>query len=160
MVSSTVDSKRHWRIEIRPNRSLSERQLQLAFAVIALICLGIASAFAALGLWPVLPFAGAEIVVVGVGFYLSARSGRESEIVSVADDLVAVERNRRRLHDRLEMQRAWAQIRLLRPRIRWYPSQLVIRSHGKAVELGGFLNEEERHQLAGKLQRAIREYET
>jgi uncharacterized membrane protein len=159
MVSSTVDSKRHWRIEIRPNRSLSERQLQLAFAVIALICLGIASAFAALGLWPVLPFAGAEIVVVGVGFYLSARSGRESEIVSVADDLVAVERNRRRLHDRLEMQRAWAQIRLLRPRIRWYPSQLVIRSHGKAVELGGFLNEEERHQLAGKLQRAIREYE-
>jgi uncharacterized membrane protein len=157
MVSSTVDSKRHWRIEIRPNRSLSGRQLQLAFAVIALICLGIASAFAALGLWPVLPFAGAEIVVVGVGFYLSARSGRESEIVSVADDLVAVERNRRRLHERLEMQRAWAQIRLLRPRIRWYPSQLVIRSHGKAVELGGFLNEQERRQLAGELQRAIRE---
>ena len=160
MVSSTVDSKRHWRIEIRPNRSLSGRQLQLTFAVIALICLGIASAFAALGLWPVLPFAGAEIVVVGVGFYLSARSGQESEIVSVADDMVAVERNRRRLHERLEMQRAWAQIRLLRPKIRWYPSQLVIRSHGKAVELGGFLNEEERHQLAGKLQRAIREYET
>ena len=160
MVSSTVDSKRHWRIEIRPNRSLSGRQLQLTFAVIALICLGIASAFAALGLWPVLPFAGAEIVVVGVGFYLSARSGQESEIVSVADDLVAVERHRRRLHERLEMQRAWAQIRLLRPKIRWYPSQLVIRSHGKAVELGGFLNEEERHQLAGKLQRAIREYET
>lgn len=159
MVSSTVDSKRNWRIEIRPNRSLSARQLQLAFAGIALICLGIASAFAALGLWPVLPFAGAEIVVVGVGFYLSARSGRESEIVSVAGDKVAVERNRRRVHERMEMQRAWAQIRLLRPKIRWYPSQLVIRSHGKAVELGVFLNEEERHQLAAKLQRAIREYE-
>ena len=159
MVSSTVDSKRNWRIVIRPNRSLTGRQLQLTFAVIALICLGIASAFAALGLWPVLPFAGAELVVVGVGFYLSARSGLDSEVVSVAGDKVAVERNRWRAHERTEIQRAWAQIRLLRPKIRWYPSQLVIRSHGKALELGGFLNEEERHLLADELQRAIREYE-
>lgn len=159
MVSSTVDSRRNWRIVIRPNRSLSGRQLRLVFAGVATICLGIASAFAALGLWPVLPFAGAEIIVVGVGFYLSARSGQESEVVSVAGARVAVEKNRRRLHERTEMQRAWAQIRLLRPKIRWYPTQLVIRSHGKAVELGGFLNDEERRQLAGKLERAIHEYE-
>jgi uncharacterized membrane protein len=31
----------------------------------------------------------------------------------------------------------------------------VIRSHGSEVELGGFLNEEERRRLAGELQQAI-----
>ena len=157
MVSSTVDSKRNWRIVIRPNRSMTSRQLQWTFVVIAAVCLGIASAFAAMGLWPVLPFAGLEVFVVGTGFYLSARAGQETEIVSVGGDTVAVEKGNRRLRERLEMQRAWAQIRLLQPKIRWYPSRLVIRSHGRAVELGGFLNEQERLQLAGELQRAIRE---
>lgn len=159
MVSSTVDSKRNWRIVIRPNRSLTPRQLQLAFLGIAVVCIGIASAFAALGMWPVLPFAGAEMIVVGIGFYLSARGGEETEVVSVGANKVAVEKAHRQISERLEFQRAWAQIRLLRPELRWYPSRLVIGSHGKAVELGGFLNEDERRQLAEKLQRAIREHE-
>ena len=157
MVSSTVDSKRNWRIVIRPNRSLTRRQLQFAFLVIATVCLGIASVFTAFGMWPVLPFAGAEVLVVGIGFYLSALGGRETEIVSVNSDKVAVEKGRRRIRERLELQRAWAQIRLLPPRIRWYPTRLVIRSHGKEVELGGFLNEDERRQLAGELRHAIRD---
>ena len=157
MVSSTVDSKHNWRIVIRPNRSLTRRQLQLAFAVIAVVCLGIAGVFTAFGMWPVLPFAGAEVIVVGIGFYLSASTGRETEVVSVLREKVAVEKGRRRIRERQELQRAWAQIRLLRPRIRWYPTRLVIRSHGKEVELGGFLNEDERRQLAGELRTAIRD---
>ena len=155
MVSSTVDSNHNWRIVIRPNRSLTRRQLQLVFLVIAVICLSIASVFAVLGMWPVLPFAGAEVTAVGIGFYLSAVGGRETEVVSVNCDEVAVEKSRRRLRQRWVMQRAWAQIRLLPPRIRWYPTRLVIRSHGNEVELGGFLNEHERRQLAGKLRDAI-----
>lgn len=157
MVSSTVDSKRNWQIVIRPNRSLTRRQLQLAFLVIAVICLGIASVFAAFGMWPVLPFAGAEIAVVGIGFYLSAQSGREMEVVSVDSDKVAVEKGRRHKSQRWELQRTWAQIRLLPPRLRWYPTRLVLRSHGKEVELGGFLNEDERRQLAGELSHALRD---
>lgn len=155
MVSSTVDTKHNWRIVVRPNRSLTRRQLQLVFLVIAGICLSIASVFAVLGMWPVLPFAGAEVIAVGIGFYLSAVSGRETEVVSVNSDEVAVEKVRSRLTQRWVTQRAWAQIRLLPPRIRWYPTRLVIRSHGNEVELGAFLNEDERLQLAGTLRDVI-----
>lgn len=157
MVSSTVDSKRNWRIVIRPNRSLSRRQLQIVFAIIAVMCLGIASVFATFGLWPVLPFAGAEVIAVGIGFYLSALGGRETEVVSVQSDRVAVEKSGRRTPRRWELSRAWLQIRLLQPRVRWHPTRLVIRSHGKEVELGGFLNEDERRQLEGELRTAIRD---
>lgn len=155
MVSSTVDSKRNRRIVIRPNRSLTRRQLQLVFALIAAVCLGIAGVFAAFGMWPVLPFAGIEVLAVGIGFYLSAQAGLETEVVSVSNDEVAIEKGRRRIRQRWVMQRAWAQIRLQAPRIRWYPSRLVLRSHGKEIELGGFLNDEERRQLAGELRDAI-----
>jgi uncharacterized membrane protein len=157
MVSSTLDRKRHWRIVIRPNRALTQRQLQRAFLGIAAVCLGIAGAFTAIGMWPVLPFAGAEVLVVGIGFYLSARSGEETHIVSVNGDTLTVEKGRRQRSQRWQTQRAWAQIQLLPPQIRWYPSRLVLRCHGKAVEVGGFLNEQERKQLAGQLRRAIRE---
>jgi uncharacterized membrane protein len=157
MVSSTVDSKHNWRIVIRPNRSLTRRQLQLTFGIIATVCLSIASVFAVLGMWPVLPFAGAEVLAVGIGFYLSARGGQEEEVVSVDSDKVAVEKGRRPMRRRWELQRAWAKIRLLPPRLRWYPTRLVIRSHGKEVELGGFLNEDERRRLAGELRHAIRD---
>jgi len=159
MVSSTVDSKCNWRIVIRPNRSLTPPQLRMVFVFIAVVCLGIASVFAFMGLWPVLPFAGAEMLVVGIGFYLSARDGMDSEIVSMQGNTIAVEKGRAKLRQRWELHRAWAQIRLMPPKIRWYPSRLVIRSHGKAVELGGFLNEEERCQLADKLQSALRPYQ-
>ncbi len=155
MVSSTVDSKRHWQFVIRPNRSLTRRQLQLVFMGIATYCLGIGGVFAVLGMWPVLPFAGAEVMVVGIGFYLSAMGGRELEVVSVDRDKVAVEKGRRHVRQRWELQRAWAQIRLLPPRIRWYPTRLVIRSYGREVEFGGFLNDDERQHLAGELQQAI-----
>ena len=155
MVSSTVDSKRNWRIVIRPNRSLTRRQLQLVFLVIAGICLSIAGVFAVFGMWPVLPFAGAEVLAVGVGFYLSARGGQETEVVCVNHDEVAVEKGRRRPRQRWVMRRAWAQIRLLPPRIRWYPTRLVISSHGREIELGGFLNEQERRHLADELRDAL-----
>jgi len=94
MVSSTVDCRRHWRVVIRPNRSLTQRQLQLAFLGIAAVCLGIAGAFTAIGLWPILPFAGAEVIVVGIGLYLSASSGQETEVVLVDGETLAVEKGR------------------------------------------------------------------
>ena len=155
MVTSTVDSERNWQIVIRPNRSLTWRQTQLAFLILAAVCLTIAAAFALVGFWPVLPFAGAEIMAVGAGLYLCALDGRETEIVSVHGDKVEVEKSRPRRSNRWEFQRAWAQIRLLPPRVHWYPTRLVIRSHGREVQLGGFLNEDERQQLAGELRRAI-----
>ncbi len=60
----------HW--VIRPNQSLSWRRALQAYAVIALTCLGIGITFALHGFWPVLPFAGLEVVVLGIG----AASGR------------------------------------------------------------------------------------
>ena len=155
MVSSTVDSEKNWRFVLRPNRSLTWRQTQLAFAVLAVVCLSIASAFALAGFWPVLPFAGAELLAVGAGMYVCALSGRKTEVVRVSGNTIAVEKGRERCTERWEFQRGWATIRLQSPRVRWYPTRLVIASHGKEVQLGGFLNDSERSRLAGELRRAV-----
>ena len=155
MVSSTEQAGRGRRIVIRPNRSMGWRQVQLFFAFMTAVVLTVAGAFAWMGYWPVLPFAGLELVVLATALWLCASSGTVTEVVSVDDATVRVERGRRELTRVWESPRTWAQIRLLRARIAWHPSRLVLRSHGRQIELGGFLNEQERTDLAGELRRAI-----
>ena len=155
MVSKTSWSEGRCRFVIRPNRSLTWRQQKLFFALMVAVTMTIAGSFAWLGYWPVLPFAGLELAVLALALWLCATTGAVREVVSVAADRLVVDRGRRRLRRVWEAHTAWAQVRLLQPRIAWYPTRLVIRSHGEEVQLGGFLNEEERQYLAGELVRAL-----
>jgi uncharacterized membrane protein len=141
---------------IRPNRSLTVRQAVQIYAVITLCCLGIAVFYAMHGYWPILPFAGLEVLVLGVAFYLTLRRSGMREVVSVEGEVVKVEKGRETPQESWECPRAWAQVRLERPRIDWYPSRLAILFQGKQVEIGRFLNEMERQELAYELQQAIR----
>jgi uncharacterized membrane protein len=144
----------HW--VIRPNRSLSVRQAIQVYVVIALTCLGIAVYYALHGYWPVLPFAGLEVLALGVAFYLTLRRSAIREVVSIDSEVVKVEKGREQPQETWECPRAWAQVRLQRSHIAWYPSRLAILFQGKQVEIGSFLNETERQELAYELQQAIR----
>jgi uncharacterized membrane protein len=51
--------------------------------------------------------------------------------------------------------RHWAQVKIRRPKSPLHRGRLVIESHGRAYEVGEFLSEEERHQLAAGLRLVI-----
>jgi uncharacterized membrane protein len=143
----------HW--VIRPNQSLSWRGALKVYALIALCCMGIGIAFALHGFWPVLPFAGLEVVVLGAAFYLCLSRSQIREVVSVNADVVAVDKGRRQPQQHWECPRAWARISLERSPIAWYPSRLMVAFHDRQVEIGRFLNEEERRGLAVELEQVI-----
>lgn len=125
------------------------------YALIALCCMGIGIAFALHGFWPVLPFAGLEVVVLGAAFYLCLSRSQIREVVSVNADVVAVDKGRRQPQQHWECPRAWARISLERSPIAWYPSRLMVAFHDRQVEIGRFLNEEERRGLAVELEQVI-----
>ena len=131
-----------------PIRSARTRGWSLTIPVVAIL-------FTASGFWPVLPFAGAEVVALVMGFYLCARSGRAMEVVYVKEDRVAVEKGSPRTRTIFEFQRPWARVALQPARIARHPSRLLVGSHGKRVQLGAFLTEDERRRLAGELERVI-----
>jgi uncharacterized membrane protein len=145
---------RHW--VIRPNRSLSWQWAVRVYAVISLCCAGIGIAFALHGFWTVLPFAGFEVVVLGIAFYLCLARSQVREIVSVNADIVTVEKGRNSPQEHWECPRAWARISLERSPIAWYPSRLAIAFQGQQVEIGRFLAEQERRELADELEQTIR----
>ena len=140
---------------IRPNQSLSWRGAVKIYTAITLCCLGIGIAFALHGFWPVLPFAGLEVVVLGIAFYLCLSRSQVREVVTVNADVVTVEKGRHQPEEYWECPRVWARVALEHSPIAWYPRRLTVAFQGQQVEIGQCLNEEERGVLAEELQQMI-----
>jgi len=127
------------------------------YAVITTCLLGIGIVFAVHGYWPVLPFAGLEVAVLGVAFHRCLSRSQIREVVTVNKDRVTVEKGRRQPEQHWECPRAWARVIMERSPLAWYPSRLSVAFQGHRVEIGRFLNEVDRQSLAAELQGTIRQ---
>ncbi len=142
------------RFVIRPNSSLSWRGNLLLFVFMVMISFGIAGVFAAKGYWVVFPFAGLEMAALGLALMLCSWRASRCEVVSISDDKVEVIVGRHKPERRYTFNRHWARVVLAPPVIKGYPNRLVLRSHGRELEVGACLNNEERQQLAQAIQNA------
>lgn len=139
----------HW--IIRPNRSMTWREAKYFVAGVSLACLGIGAYFWYLGYPMVMPFSGLESLGVALAFYLVLKDGEHTEVVTLGTEKLVVEKGRREPEKTYSFDRTWANVRLKQSKNRWYPSKLLIGSHGRYVEVGGFLSEGERKSLAKML---------
>jgi uncharacterized membrane protein len=142
-------------IEIRPNCSLTVRGARMFFASACVVPFGMGGLLALKGFWPVLPFAGLEMVLLAWALKVSMERRFHFQSIIVGDSEVSVESRERGRNERVVFQRHWAQVKLRRPAASLHPSRLTIESHGRQCELGSFLTEEERRGLAVRLQRVI-----
>jgi uncharacterized membrane protein len=145
---------------VQPNRSMSWRAQLLAFGLIAGMTMGVGTLCFVIGLPLVLPFSGIEVLALAAALYVTARRGGIKQVITITEDAVAVETGRAAPESRAEFQRNWVRVVLQGSGDNWYPSRLLIRSHGREVEVGGFLNEQERRGLAAQLQAAMGRAET
>ena len=138
------------RLLLFPHQSLTRAGLWLFLAAQSVA----AGGFAGLAAWRGNVFAPVFAVLeVGVVAYCLARVWRAAangEIVTLTPALLEVSRNGsaepvERFHT------YWVQLRLRPGRFYGWPSRLLLRSHGREVEIGAFLNEAEREQLARRL---------
>jgi uncharacterized membrane protein len=143
------------RIEIRPNCSLTVRGAQVFFALACIAPVAIAGYLTWRGFWPVLPFAGAELALLGWALHGSMQRRFHGQSITLTESDVRVDTRLRGQCAQVVFTRHWAQVRLRRPAAPLHPSRLTIESHGRQCELGSFLTEEERRGLALRLQRLI-----
>ena len=107
------------------------------------------------GYWPVLPFTGLELLLLGVVLRISLRRGRYREVIQISDDRVIIDKIGHERHERLEFPRLWARVEVSRPRRPGHPSRLLIGSHGKRCEVGESLVESDRASLGRRLAELI-----
>ena len=157
MVISECKSNSDRTYEIRPNRSLTRRGMLLFFVVVSLAALSVAVRFAMLGAWLVLPFAFLEILVLGCGLYCFEKATDYREVISLSRDELRIRRQARRGDEEWAFQPYWARVVRQPDERKWYPSRLLIRSHGRQVEIGSCLTEGEREQLFIDLEHSLRQ---
>jgi uncharacterized membrane protein len=141
-------------IDLAPHCSLSTRGALAFFALVCVGTFGVAGVAAALGFWPVLPFAGAEMLLLGWALHSSMQRRHERESIEISDSEVVIHYARCN-RARVVFPRHWARVKIRRPKSPLHRGQLVIESHGRAHEVGKFLTEEERRQLAAELRLLI-----
>jgi len=144
------------RIELSPHCSLDSHQARLFFASLCAGCLGIAGFLALRGFWPVLPFAGLEMLGLSIALRLSMQRRHELQTILVSDDEIHVRLagKHQRVAD-VMFPRHWAQVKLHRAFTPSHPSRLTIESRGRVCEVGQFLTEGERRALAAQLRSLI-----
>ncbi|WP_018718687.1 DUF2244 domain-containing protein [Arhodomonas aquaeolei] len=123
------------------------------FRGIAVVSLGIAGVLTWLGFWPVLPFAGLELALLGWALYVSARRALDTEVVTVSEEWVCIEKGRGRPEARWWLERYFSEVCVPAPDAPG--ARLMIRCRGECVELGDFLAAGERRQLGRELYRCI-----
>jgi uncharacterized membrane protein len=139
------------RIELAPNCSLKPAAAVLFFVATCLFSLGFALFFVFQGFWPVLPFWGLEMLMLGLALWLSMRRRKYTQTVLITDSAVSLVTRSRRGAQKQEFARHWTKVRLRSPPRRHGTSLLTIESRGRAYEVGSFLTEEERCRLAERL---------
>lgn len=139
----------------QPNCSLTQGGRKKAFWGIAAVTLLVASVFSCLGYWLILPFAGLEVGVLAWAFDAVGRLDGDYERVSIRGDEILIERRRGEHLERRTLNCRWTQLVLagLRPPGR---VKLALRSLGRETELGAYLSDEARLDLAKQLQTRLK----
>lgn len=160
MVTSDIcpDTSVH-RVVIRPNRSLSWRQSMVFLALISVPLVLISVVLAVQGFWMILPFAGLELAALFACIYMVSHACQRCEVVSIGESVVTVEKGRERggcddaggPRERVDFARGWVRVELSKEADHWYPRRLWIGASGRRVELGEFLVDDEKEELAVQL---------
>ena len=124
------------------------------FGAVCFATLGIALVATVLGFWPVLPFAGAEMLLLAWALHANMQRRFERETIEVTETEVIIE-DAHANPRRVVFPRHWARVKIRRPNSPLHRGQLVIESHGRGREVGKFLTEEERRHLAAELRLLI-----
>lgn len=139
------------RIVLRPNGSLDMYGARLLIGGLSITLVIVACYFAVIGCWVVVPFIAA--VLIGTVYCLlhSLRQNSAFEVITVDKDRLRIAIGGQGTASHCEFQRYWANVNLVRSKLKGYPSRLAIRSHGREIEIGRFLMESERRDLALRL---------
>jgi len=138
---------------LRPHRSISVRAINIVVGVVATVWLLVGLAFTAFGAWPVFGFLGAEVILLYAALVFNNRSGRAVETIELTSTDLTVRRvNHWGRRQSWSFQPHWLQVLVEGRR---HQTRLKLRSHGRSLVIGAFLNNDERAELARALKEQL-----
>jgi uncharacterized membrane protein len=143
---------------LQRNCSMTPRQVARAYALLCTLSLSVALAFLLQGFWMVLAFSLLELSCVGLALLLYARHALDRERIVLSNDCLLVECVRAEV-------RSQSRLDPLRTRVLTADAALggarrtliTLESRGVCIEVGRFVSEAQRRQVARELRFALRQ---
>jgi uncharacterized membrane protein len=137
-----------------PHRSLPRWGFILLIGSLAAALAAVGLSFWSLGAWPVAGFCGLEGFLVWGAFELNYRSGRRLETIRLDDATLRIDRIAPNGHTRhWTFEPGWVRVALEQENSD--NNRLVLSSHGRRLQIGTFLTDDERLDLADALNAAL-----
>lgn len=144
---------RQTQIVIGPNASLSVAQAWVFMGLSTVLGMMIGLVMLWRGLWPILPFAGMELLALGAGLYVSVRRNAYREVIRFADETVQIEFGTlgRGVQATASLPRYWTRAVLEAGESAHAPTRLALVYAGQRISVGRCLTDEEREHLHRRL---------
>jgi uncharacterized membrane protein len=155
LVSVEEKGNSNYLITLSPNSSLIGISRVIFLASISFICGGIAIVFYFYGAYLILPFAGIEIAILFIAFYLSFNWSSRKEIIYISQEIVKIEKGINKAEYLWEEFRTFTSFQITKDSNKLL--RLSFRSKGDDVIVGDFLNEDDKNILINEVRNIIEE---
>lgn len=145
-------------IDAWANLSISLERLCVCFAGLSVITIAIAMWLTWQGFWPVLAFAVAHLLLTGAALRLAWRANWRRLHIEIDEQQIRICDNSAGRISKRTFNSTWAQVDWLSFRKRNELPRLFLKSEREKIELGSFLNENERRQLGDFLRASLLKY--
>ena len=142
------------RWQLKRNCSMAPHQLLLCYVGLCLLSLAIAVGFWSIGALMVLPYAGAEMLAVGLAMLVYARHAADSESIRLLPGRLVVEHVFGHRVERVEFTPAWVRVEPEHGE----RSLIELSGQGQRISVGRFVRPELRRELAEELRWALRRW--
>jgi uncharacterized membrane protein len=155
VISVKKINQKNFQILIQPNSSLHGWARFFFLLSIFILCGGIAVIFYFVGAIMILPFAGIELTILFIAFYLSFKWSSKKEKIYITQDIVKIEKGITKAEYLWEEFRTFTSFQIQKDINKII--RLSFRSKGKDVFVGDFLNEDDKNKLKDEISIIIQE---
>ncbi|SNZ19919.1 DUF2244 domain-containing protein [Cohaesibacter gelatinilyticus] len=140
---------------LHPHRSLGTKGFLILMIFVFVVLLGVSLYFWSLGAWPVIGFAGLDLLALYWAFRINYRDARTRErILLTRESLILTKMPVKGKEVSFQCNPYWARL-ITEEQDEEGMTRLCLISHGKSLEIGPFLNAPDRESLARALQAAL-----
>ncbi len=156
MVETNMDTANDsGHIVLSPNLSAQWKTNKYLIYLISGFALGIGVGFAFVGLWMILPFAGLEVIAVITLIYHTSRKCNRKEVIRFNKEWIRVECGYTHPKTQWQSELFWTRL-IVSPRQHpWHPDKLILRGRHDQIEVGQFLNEQDKDILVNQLRHVV-----
>jgi uncharacterized membrane protein len=126
----------------------TNRRLILAFGSGSLVS---ALFFCAIGLWPIAPFLGVEVLAMAGGLYATRWKLEQEHVLRFQPDRLVVEKGTHGPHCRCQLMRAATFVSIEIQPHPWDPLKIFVCDQREHIPIGNFLNRDESRALLQQL---------